>query len=164
MTTDKRTRIQGLALVVLGILFLAINLSNLNLRDLWPVFFLALGLYFIVLFLIDRKNYGVLMPASIFLFMGGAFQYCAIEGWWMMRSLWPVFLVGPGVGFFLLYAFGKKESGLLIPGYILTGIGVMFFLIESEGWYLWPLLLVAAGLIMLLRNRPAQTPPPPPGT
>ncbi len=160
MTPVQRLRFQGIALIALGILFLAINLSSLSLRDLWPVFFLALGLYFVFMFAIDRTNYGVLMPAAIFLVMGGTFQYCAIEGWWMMRVLWPLFIIGPGLGFFLLYFFGKKESGLLVPAYILTGLGVLFILIESEGWYLWPLLLVAGGIIMLLRHRPVQTPPP----
>ena len=160
MATTRRTAIHGITLVILGVLFLVFNLSSLSLRDLWPVFFIALGLYFVILFAIDRKDYGVLMPASIFLVMGGMFQYCQIEGWWMMRILWPLFLIGPGVGFFLLYFFGKKESGLLIPAYILSGLGVLFFLIESEGWYLWPILLIAAGAILLLRRRVDHTPPP----
>ncbi len=160
MAIPQRTRLHGIALVILGALFLIFNLSNLSLRDLWPVIFIALGLYFVVLFAIDRKDYGVLMPASIFLVMGAMFQYCQIEGWWMMRVLWPLFLVGPGLGFFLLYYFGKRESGLLIPGYILTGLGVLFILIESEGWYLWPILLIVAGAIMLLRRRSDPTPPP----
>ena len=159
MTSIQQTRVQGLTLIVLGAVFLVFNLSSLSLRDLWPAFFLALGLYFVVLYVIDRQNYGVLMPASIFLVMGAMFQYCQVEGWWLMRELWPLFLIGPGLGFFLLYFFGKKESGLLIPAYILTGLGILFLLIESEGWYLWPLLLIAAGVILLVRRRKDQTPP-----
>ena len=164
MTPLQRSRFQGIGLILLGALLLFLNTSDLRFRDLWPLVLIGIGLYFIVLFLSDRSNYGVLMPASVLLVMGGMFQYCALEGWWMMQMLWPFFLIGPGLRFLLMYAFGKKEAGLLIPGYILTGLGVLFMLIFAEGWYLWPLLLVAAGVLILLHRRSGPTTPPPAGS
>jgi hypothetical protein len=161
MTTVQQSRLQGIVLIVLGILFLALNMSTIRLREIWPVFFVLLGLYFVLLFISDRKNYGVLMPASVFIVMGGLFLYCTIEGWYAMGMLWPFFLIGPGLGFFLMYFFGKKEQGLLVPGYILTGLGVLFLFIFAEGMYLWPLLLIALGIFMLVRRGSGSTPAPP---
>jgi len=164
MQRIQQSRLQGIVLIILGILFLALNLSDIRLREIWPLFFVALGLYFVFLYIVDRKNYGVLMPASVFVTMGGAFLYCTMEGWHAMAMVWPLFLIGPGVGFFLLYFFGTKEQGLLIPGYILTGLGVLFLIIFAEGLYLWPILLIAAGVLMLLQRGSRSTPAPPPGT
>lgn len=160
MIPVQRLRTQGIVLIIVGIVLLVLNISGYGFHEFWPVLFIGLGLYFVVLFLTDRSNYGLLMPASILTIMGIMFQYAAIEGWWSMRMLWPFFLIGPGLGFFLMYWFGKKESGLLIPGYILTGIGIVFLLISSEGWYLWPILLIIAGILMLLRHRKDSMPPP----
>lgn len=160
MKTVQQFRLQGIVLIIIGILFLALNLSNIRLREIWPIFFLGLGLYFVFLHISDRTNYGVLMPASIFIVMGGIFLYCTIEGWYAMGMLWPFFLIGPGLGFFLMYFFGKKEQGLLIPGYILTGLGVFFLIVFAEGMYLWPILLIALGVFLLLRRGSEPTPPP----
>jgi hypothetical protein len=161
MTTTQQSRLQGFVLVILGILFLVLNLSTVRLREVWPLLFILLGLYFVILFISDRKNYGVLMPASIFIVMGGLFLYCTIEGWYTMGMLWPLFLIGPGLGFFLMYFFGKKEPGLLIPGYILTGLGVLFLIVFAEGLYLWPVLLIALGVLLLVQRGSGSKPEPP---
>ncbi len=153
MSTPIQKRLHGVVLIIIGLLLLVFNLTDLRWNEAWPVVFLALGCYFIVIFLADRNAYGVLMPASIFLFMGGIFLYSSLHGWYNMGTLWPFFLIGPGVGFFLMYLFGKKEKGLLIPGYILTGLGVLFLLAFAEWVYLWPLALIALGLFFLLRPR-----------
>ena len=160
MTSALRHRVQGITLIVIGIILLAMNLSGYRLHEFWPLLFIALGLYFVVLFLTDRSNVGLLMPASILIVIGIMFQYAETEGWWTMGMLWPFFLIGPGLGFFLMYWFGKREGGLLIPGYILTGLGVIFLLITFEGWYLWPVLLILAGLLVLLRHRKDSAAPP----
>jgi len=164
MKTIQQSRLQGIILIILGVLFLALNLSDVRLREIWPLIFLGLGLYFVVLYISDRKNYGILMPASIFIVMGGLFLYCTIEGWHVMGMLWPFFLIGPGLGFFLMYFFGPREQGLLIPGYILTGLGILFLIIFAEGMYLWPVLLIALGIFMLLRRGSGSTTAPPSGS
>ncbi len=153
MEPTRQKRLHGIILIVIGILLLLFNLTDLRWHELWPVIFLALGVYFVALFLIDRNAYGVLMPGSIFLFMGGVFLFSSLEGWYHMEMLWPFFMIGPGVGFFLMYLFGKKEKGLLIPGYILTGLGIFFLLIVADWAYLWPLVLIALGLAFLFRSR-----------
>ena len=158
----NKSIITGVALIVIGVIFLLPNFTDLTLRDLWPVLMLAPGVLFFLGFLADRKNYGLLMPGAILTTYGLLFFYCTIFGWYLMRDLWPFYLVGPGIGFFLMYQFGKKETGLLIPGSILTALGVIFLLLTTDYSYLWPATIIVAGIVLILRSR--RSPPPPPST
>lgn len=143
----------GIALIVIGVIFLLPNFTNLTLRDLWPLLMLAPGILFFLGYAADRRNYGLLMPGAILSTYGLLFFYCTLAGWYLMRELWPLYLIGPGIGFFLMYLLGKKETGLLIPGFILTLLGLIFLLGSTDYEYLWPLIIIAAGIVIILRSR-----------
>ena len=70
-------------------------------------------------------------------------------------ELWPIFVLIPGLSFEAGYFSRGKEPGLLVPGGILTTIGVLFFFETFTNWhfseYTWPvyLLAVAIGLFQL---------------
>jgi hypothetical protein len=67
-----------------------------------------------------------------------------------IRSFWPVFVLGPGLGFIIAFFAQKKNYGMLMPGSILTTIGILFFYCEIAGWhsmeYLWPFFIIAPGI------------------
>ena len=153
MSSPKKSLFPGLALIVLGIVFLLPNFTSLRPHDLWPTFVLGTGIFFLISYLSDRSNYGLLMPATILTVIGLMFFYCVFEGWYMMRYIWPLFIVGPGLGFLLMYQFGKKEKGLLIPGGILTGIGALFLIGFSDSEYLLPVILIGIGIVLLFQTR-----------
>ncbi len=67
-----------------------------------------------------------------------------------MRTLWPFFILAPGLGFVLMYLLGPKEQGLLIPGGILLAVGAFFLFGRTNLDYLWPFLLIAAGVSVLV--------------
>jgi len=144
----------GVSLVILGILFLSENFGfmTFDFKDIWPLFIIFAGIGFGIGYLQDRKNYGMLMPASILILYGLLFFYCTIEGWYIMSALWPVFILGPGIGFFMMYLLGEREKGLLIPASILTGIGVLFLISHSGFWRYWPLALIIVGIVMIVRH------------
>jgi len=66
---------------------------------------------------------------------------------------WPVYLVAIGLGFVVLYFFKPEDWGVLIPGGILTFLGVIFLLETMDlSWYtirllknFWPLILILIG-------------------
>lgn len=101
----------------------------------------------------DWKN----MWLGIFLMFVGMILLLAkfdiiIVGW---KTLWPLFVLGPGIileGAFLL---NRKIPGVLVPGGILTLTGLNLFVCNLLGWglmtYLWPVfpLSVAFGLFQL---------------
>jgi len=99
----------GVGLVILGILFLSENFGYLefDFQKVWPVFVLLAGVGFWIGYYQDKKNYGLLMPGSILVIYGVLFLYCSMEGWYLMSYWWPIFILGPGVGFFMMYFFGE---------------------------------------------------------
>lgn len=153
MATSKESRTGGIILIILGITFLILNATEFRWRHLWPLVFLLGGIGFIALFLRDRKNFGVLMPASIFIVIGAIFAVCSWYGWEQMNTLWPLFIAAPGIGFFAMYFFGQHEAGLLVPAFILTGIAGIFILMTYDKGEYWPIILILIGIAMILRRR-----------
>jgi hypothetical protein len=144
----------GLVLICLGIIFLADNLDfiKLDFSSIWPALVVLIGLAFGLSFLYNRKNYGLLMPATILIIIGLLFWYCSITGWYHMNILWPMFLIGPGLGFYFMYLLGEKEKALLIPAGILVGLGLLFMLRFSRILRYWPLILIIIGIYLLYKH------------
>ena len=153
MANVSKSLVPGIALILLGVIFLLPNFTDLDGRDLWPLLILGPGILFYILFFMDRANYGLLMPATILTVSGVLFFYCTVEGWHMMRTLWPFFMIAPGVAFLLMYIWGKKEGAFLIPGIILCVAGFIFLLGATEYNYLWPVVLIVIGVILLLTRK-----------
>jgi hypothetical protein len=71
------------------------------------------------------------------------------------ERLWPIFVLIPGLCFNLVYFSTRRSPGLLVPGGILTTIGLLFFFETMTSWhfseYTWPIypLAVAVGLFQL---------------
>lgn len=145
----------GVGLVILGILFLSENFGYIefDFRDVWPFFVILAGVGFWIGYYQDRKNYGLLMPGTILIIYGLLFFYCSTQGWYMMSVLWPIFILGPGIGFFMMYLLGEQEKGMLIPASILSGIAVLFLISHSGFWRYWPVALIIVGIVLMLRNR-----------
>ncbi len=63
-------------------------------------------------------------------------------------ELWPLALLIPGI--FFLFGANIENSGLFIPGTILTFLGLFFFFNVATSWgyhdYLWPLYVFAVSL------------------
>ena len=148
---DNRSKALGLGLIFLGVVFLLENLNviRFNFFQIWPVFVILGGVGFLLGFFINKKNYGLVMPGIILIIYGSLFMYCNIMGWEYMQSLWPVFLLGPGLGFFVLYFAGQQDKGLLLPGGILTVLGLLFIFRYFEYLRYWPVLLIIGGIVLI---------------
>jgi hypothetical protein len=70
-------------------------------------------------------------------------------------NFWPIFILVPGLIFEFAYFTTGRNPGLLVPGGILTTIGLLFFFETFTNWffaeYTWPvyILAVAVGLFQL---------------
>jgi len=83
----------------------------------------------------------------------GSFGLISINVW---QFLWPIIILGIGLGFEYAYFRGSRTSpGLLVPGGVLLVVGVNFLLNVIFGWRLmsitWPLFIIAPafGLLQL---------------
>jgi len=150
--------ILGTGLVLLGILLLFQNFGyiEINFADLWPFLVILGGIGFWIGFLGNRKNYGLLMPGTILTIYGIMFLYCEVEGWYMMQYIWPFFLLGPGFGFYFMYLLGNRDKDLLIPGTILTLLGLFFFMGRTGYFRYWPILIIIIGIILLIRHQSSK--------
>lgn len=149
MATDRRSFFPGILLIGLGLILLLPKITAFRIHDLWALIILATGLAFLAGFFADRTRTGYLIPAGVLSTIGSLFLYCSIEGWWNMRTLWPILIAAPGVGFLLQYLFGKREQGVLDTALILLGTSVAFLAFLSEGGLVFPLLLIALGALFL---------------
>ncbi len=161
---DKRSFFVGLILVVLGGLLLANNLGWLQINwfsliseigVLWPWVLIVAGAAFWIGWIGNRQQYGLLLPGTVLLTYGLLFWYCQSYGWHEMgyRRLWAFFMIGPGLGFLAMYLLGPKERGYLVPGTILTGLGLLFVTGPYHWRTLWPVILILIGLRLLFKNR-----------
>lgn len=96
----------GVVLLVIGAFSLLRNyelVDFLYMADLGPVFLIALGLGFFALFVNNPRDWGVLFPSALFLFIGFTlglrnlnFYFWDWDG--LVEKYWPVVLIFIGVG------------------------------------------------------------------
>jgi len=101
----------------------------------------------------NRSNVGSLVGGAVLIALGLltlAGQFVRGFDFWSM--IWPFFVIGFGVLFFVgMFAAGKSAAGLAIPGTIITVIGLMLFLQNLlnywQSWaYGWTVILMSVGL------------------
>ncbi len=152
---SKPSIVPGLILILIGIVAVLANFELLDLdwEVIWTYLVLILGIIFWLGFIFDRTRDGLIMPGTILLTYGAIFNISARYDWDLMGDLWPFFILGPAFGFYAMFLFAKREKGLLVPAVILTIIG-MVFLLQSFTIikYIWPLVLVAVGVMLLTRR------------
>jgi hypothetical protein len=162
----NRPLLPGLILICLGVLFLLPAITPLESRHLWPLILIGVGAAFVITVIVDHSKYGFLMPGSILLVLGGLFLYCSIEGWDAMRTLWPLFILAPGLGFLGMASVNREERSLLTPGFILTGIAAVFLIATAGSPVFLSAGLILVGAYLLFGRRPKRAPsqdPQPPG-
>jgi len=94
------------------------------------------------------------VPGGIFLVLFLIFQLSTSFGWW--GTTWPLYILAPALGLFELYLFDERDSDLLIPVGILTGVSVVFMMVFSFQTgpvlvkYIVPALIILLGIVILL--------------
>ncbi|MBO8140362.1 MAG: hypothetical protein H0Z22_07855 [Thermosipho sp. (in: Bacteria)] len=94
---------------------------------------------------------GNFLGGIIFLLLGAFLiisNFFNIEFSW--NYIWPIFILLPGLNFELDYYFKRKNAGVLVPGGLLTTIGILFYLCAFFGYnildFLWPTFILAPAI------------------
>lgn len=132
-------------LLTLGVTFLLGEIFSYHL--IWPAFIASPAVGLLLLYLFGERSPGLLVPIGILFTVAGTCFFSELLNLWGV--LWPGFIIAPAVGLFLLYIAGNRESGLLIPIFILTGIGVVFFSIGTIGFFGRYFKYIAGGALIL---------------
>ncbi len=154
MTDTIRRTVMGSLLILLGLAFLLRNIGILHFefQGLWPWLLIIPGIIFWGIFLFDRNHYRLILPGTILLTYGLLFLVVNTFQVGEMHYLWPIFVLGPGLGFLLMYFLGQRERAHLRTGSLLTLLAFAFFVLEANPDLFWPVLLIGVGLLMVVRG------------
>ena len=113
----------------------------------------------------NRSNPGSLIAGAVLIAVGLlALAGQLFRGFDFWGTIWPFFIVGAGVLFFVgMFSGGRSAAGLAIPGSILVAIGLMLFLQNLfdhwESWaYGWTVILIAVGVGIYIMGRYTENP------
>ncbi|MFQ5707353.1 MAG: LiaI-LiaF-like domain-containing protein [bacterium] len=107
---DKGSVFPATILLVLGLFFtlrqyglFSIDYYFYYFDDYWPIFLIAVGSGFVVLYLFRPKDWGVLIPGGILLFFGVLFtlRTIGVIYWRDFVDYWPIILIAIGLSIVL---------------------------------------------------------------
>ncbi len=140
----------GILLIVLGILFLGPMLGLFTLKLMWPSVLLLFGIGFFLIYAKAPRITGFLMAGSVLAISSIPFFICTFsDDWSRMAILWPIFILSVSVGFFLMYFLGPKKNELIVSALVLLILGIVSFLIFNYIKFIFPIVFIVAGLILI---------------
>jgi hypothetical protein len=165
MNVSKRsTLVIGILLVLVGAYFILGNLvpsfnNWINITYSWPLIVIAVGVGLLVLGLLVGAP-DMAIPAVIVGGIGGILYYQNLSGnWGSWAYLWTLIPGFSGIGMSLAYLLGSRGEHSIRSALDTIGTSLVMFVIfgaffgafKMLGDY-WPLLLVAAGVLLALRS------------
>ena len=110
----------------------------------------GIGLPFLYVYFRNRDQWWALIPAYALLAIG---TMIALLDFDLLRGLVvPAYIMWAiAIPFFYVYILNREKSWALIPGGIIAAMGLAFLLGTDIGKYLFPAVLVLAGVWMLVR-------------
>ena len=165
MSTKRKSVIPGLIIILVGVLLLIHNFKVI--RFDWeihfPLIMAIIGILLWINALFKREKGGVFI-GTILLIIGGFYYATNIDliPYYYYDESWPIFPLSIGLAFFASFIFKPKEWGVLIPGVILTLIGVFFMLEEmfnvrryviEDIFSWWPVILLINIMMKFIRMK-----------
>ncbi len=161
MDVQRRSNLAlGVVLIVLGGIFLATQLiPGLGLILSWPWIVIGVGAFLLLIGLLVGAP-DMAIPACIVSGIGGILYYQNLTGDWTSWSYaWGLIPAFVGVGMLVAALLGGRSRYAFREGLRTLLVGVVLFLVFGSlfgafswlGAY-WPLLLVAAGLLILVEG------------
>jgi hypothetical protein len=162
---DKRgSVIGGLILIAMGLLFLLLQTNpeiaaQIDLGLHWPLIIVAVGVLFLLGALLGTA--GMAVPGMIMVGLGGLFYYQSMSGNWASWAYtWTLIPGFVGLGIILMGLLDSDSRSSIRGGITLLFISLVMFAIFGGfmGGFgilqqFWPVLLIVAGILILLRNR-----------
>jgi hypothetical protein len=163
-SSNRSTLAFGLILIIVGALFLAGQLFPdifgwLNPAENWALFIIGAGLLILILGALFGAP-GLAVPASIVAGIGGILYWQNLTGRWDSWSyLWTLIPGFVGLGIILNGLFsGHARQGLqdggrtILVSLVMFAIFGAFFARDLFAGWVWPGLLILAGLLILISN------------
>ena len=120
--------------------------------EIIPLYVLwVIALPFLIGFLSDRDQWGLLIPAYVLFSVGLMVGMIGLG--WLRNFLIPAYvMLAIAAPFFIVYLRNRENWWALIPAGIMTAIAVGFLFSSSIGKFILPLLFVAIGIWIIGRS------------
>jgi uncharacterized membrane protein HdeD (DUF308 family) len=155
---DRGRIIVGAAFILVGAIMLLSRIAGAPIgRQFWPFLLIIGGLMFYASYFLGRRFHGsegLLFPGTYLTILGILFVILNITDWDNMRYLWPTFVFGVAVSLGAMYIFTPSDSaeqrkGLRSGIVTLSIISAALYLLAAKATLLWPLILIALGLVVI---------------
>jgi hypothetical protein len=114
---NKNASFWGTVCGILGVVFFMRNYGYINYFlyfDVWPIILLAFGLGFLVLFMFNPADWGVLIPGILLSFFGTLYllesSEIDVDLFDIVFDFWPIILVLIGLGLILKALSNRKTD------------------------------------------------------
>ena len=161
---NRGTMVTGIILVVLGALFIALNLiPGVNAAKTWPLILIVMAIgFFMPAFIWPQSRQGLaglFIPGSILGVLGAIFLFNSLTGIWSVWSIaWILIPASVGLGLFLGAWIGKWDRSVWQVGIWMLIISLTLFALLAALFgnvvvkIIGAGLLVATGLVLLIRS------------
>jgi hypothetical protein len=138
-------------LFAIAIMIFLIGIGVLN--DAWVALYVlsSVGLPFLVVYLINRENWWALIPAYVMFVIG--IMVTLIDTNILTDLAIPAYIMfAIAIPFLFVYLTNREHWWALIPGGIMTVMGIGFFAGTDLAKYVIPPVLILAGILVLYRS------------
>ncbi len=163
-TGDNRgSLVVGGILILIGAIFLFVNVFRVDFGEIWPIIFFIIGAGFYLPVLVmprDRRNLaGLLIPGTILFGLGAIFFYNILaDNWGSWAYIWTLIPASVGLGLLLAARVGNWGGDTMKVGFwmFVISIGVCLVLAAFFGGgnagLIGAILLIALGIYLLIRS------------
>lgn len=132
MRLSRGQIVWGLALILIGVLMLAVNTGLIHAQvSFWALMFGGVGLLFLLSYLTNRAAWGLLIPACIFIGLG-VIIFLSESGTVPGAVIGAIFLGCIAVPFWGIALVRSQDWWPIIPAGVLTTLAAMPLLSESR--------------------------------
>ncbi|MCL5277161.1 MAG: hypothetical protein M1517_05225 [Deltaproteobacteria bacterium] len=148
----SRYNVLAMLCIIIGALLILENYGYINgLYHFWPVLPLLLGAGLYMLYAEREKKNPTILAMGIYLIQFSVLAfYASYTTWASMKYLWPFYIGFLGVSFLSVYVSTGKGKIFFHLGLFLMGLCIVFFLVFSVDYRLWPISIVLFGISILL--------------
>lgn len=159
---ESKNRMLGFFLVIIGAVLIMdyYQIISFSIWNLWPLILIYIGAKAERDYFSGRAGGRNLLTGATLLTYGLFFLLGNFTSWGIQGRLWPLYIMGPGIGFLQMAYFGHRPRKNFRTGLLLVGISCLF-LIESFIRIEYDLILyvglIAVGLFMLRKSETSST-------
>jgi hypothetical protein len=160
---NRASVVVGGILVLIGAIFLFVNVFHINFGQVWPIIFFIIGAGFYLPVLLmprDRQNLaGLLIPGTILFGLGTIFFYNIFaDNWGSWAYIWALIPAAVGLGLLLAARVGHWGGDTMKVGFwmFVISTGVCFILAAffngGNVGAIGAVLLIGLGVVLLIQS------------